>query len=340
MPETAETHAPESLSALQQNTTSEGAGQPTATMAAFEQGPEVADVQPKEVAPAPVGGAGGFSFIQTSELAGPESHAVPAAQEQLTGQADNAFVHPGASEGGPGVGMTNAPGAEDGLENTAAPSFAQLEAQTVSVDRLVFARENLSPSFQLSGQQPGSFNWADAEDSHHVPETFSTPSATEAPLTTAAAPITTEELGAQAGIEPALALDATSQSNASGQAPQSGFRGGRGRGGQRGGFRGGARGAFRGGNRNAGSNTNGNGNGQSAKPSSGPDDDGFQVAGRRRPAPNGAPGQGGSFRGRGRGFPNGPGAGGEGRGRGSFRGRGGAAGGGERLFDNSSSVRF
>lgn len=70
--------------------------------------------------------------MQTSELAGPESH-VPAVQQQAVGRsAEDAFVQVGASEDGPGVGMTNGPGSEQQPENAAAPSLAQLEAQTVS----------------------------------------------------------------------------------------------------------------------------------------------------------------------------------------------------------------
>lgn len=136
LPETSETKAPESLSFLQQTTTSEGAEQPTeasAGMGAFEQGPEVADVPPKEVVPATAGGHEGMSFMQTSELAGPEGHA-PAVQEHTSEEsADDSYVKVGAAEDGPGVGMTTGPGSEDQSQNAVAPSVAQLDAQTVSI---------------------------------------------------------------------------------------------------------------------------------------------------------------------------------------------------------------
>lgn len=148
VPETSETQRTESLSFLQQNITSEGAEQPTeasATMGAFEQGPEVADVPATVVVPGVLVAAEGFSFMQTSELAGPESHA-PAVQQQAAGQsAEDAFVQTGASENGPGVGMTNGPGSEQQPENAAAPSFAQLEAQTVSAIQVCLRMEFKDP---------------------------------------------------------------------------------------------------------------------------------------------------------------------------------------------------
>ncbi|KAJ9107947.1 hypothetical protein QFC19_002690 [Naganishia cerealis] len=307
LPETSETNPPASLSFIQQTTATDETETPAgAEMGAFEQGPEIADIAPKEVVPAPAAnGAEGMSFMQTSELAMQQNN-------------DHSQVQQGAHEGGPGMGMENAFNASEDVENVPAPSVAQLDAQA------------------FSAQQPSSFNWADAEDSHHVPETFSLPSGTEAPLASAPAPAATEDTSANpTAIAPPLAIEATSDVHPA-QA-QGGHRGGRGgRGGPRGGFRGGPRGGFRRhghGNGPADSNAENNkGNKTGTAPPTGQpmqtDSDGFQVAGRRRPPP-GAPGfggQGGSFRGRGRGFPGGPGGNGEGgRGRGSFRGRGGAA---------------
>lgn len=114
--------APASLTFIQQTTTSEGYEQPidaSNVMAAFEQGPESADMPPKEV---PSSGAEGMSFMQTSELA-------HESQQRAT---EGGYVQAGEAQEGPGVGMTQAPGATDEPENAAAPSLAQLDAQSVS----------------------------------------------------------------------------------------------------------------------------------------------------------------------------------------------------------------
>jgi hypothetical protein len=287
-------------------------------MAAFEQGPESADAPPKEVAPS---GAEGMSFMQTSELAHVEQHANVQSSE-------NAYVKEGEAQDGPGVGMTRAPGAEDEPVNAAAPSLAQLDAQTVSgiAMREVQAAHDLLQ--QLSGQQPGSFNWADAEDSHHVPETSDMPSATEAPLASAPVPAAPEGwASAPADLAPPITTDITNNVQPA-QPNREGARGRGARGGQRGNFRGAPRPRGRG-------PPNGNGaNGPQASQNK-ENDDGF-IAVRRRPAQGQGQGQGqSSFRGRGRG--NAGNVSGEGaRGRGSFRGRGANAGGARKtIFERS-----
>lgn len=289
-------------------------------MVAFEQGPESADAPPKEV---PSLTAEGMSFMQTSELAHVDQQQAGHADQQ---HSEETYVKEGEAQDGPGVGMTKAPGSADEPENAAAPSLAQLDAQTVSRIASGGGKAADHPIRKLSGQQPGSFNWADAEDSHHVPETFDMPSGTEAPLASAPAPAALEDSSsAPTGLAPPIATDVTDNVQ-SAQTPREGGRGRGGRGGPRGNFRGGPRGGFR---RYGGGAPNGN-------PANGPqppqnrDDDGFQVAGRRRPGPSGGPGQGqgqgqgGPHRGRGRGSFGGVGGSGEGGrgGRGSFRGRG------------------
>lgn len=114
--------APASLSFIQQTTTSEGYDQPidaSSGMAAFEQGPESANMPPEEV---PSLGAEGMSFMQTSELA----------HESQQHATEGEYVQAGEAQDGPGVGMTQAPGATDEPQNAAAPALAQLDAQSVS----------------------------------------------------------------------------------------------------------------------------------------------------------------------------------------------------------------
>ncbi|GHJ87685.1 hypothetical protein NliqN6_4087 [Naganishia liquefaciens] len=304
--------APASLTFIQQTTTSEGYDQPMSAgnaMAAFEQGPESADMPPKEV---PSSRTEGMSFMQTSELA----------KESQQHAAENTLVHAGQAQSGPGVSMTQAPGSTDEPQNAAPPSVAQLDAQAVS-------RSSSYPGFdvsetlasKLSGQQLGS--WADVEDSHHVLETFAMPTTIDAPSASAPAPATTEE-AVPTDLAPTLAAAATDNAQAK-QSTREGGRGRGGRGGPRGNHRGGPRGGFR---------RNGAPNGQSAnglQAQQNKDDDGFEIAGRRRQGH--AQGQNGVYRGRGRGRGAGSTEGQRG-GRGSFRGRG------ARRSKELESIRF
>jgi hypothetical protein len=96
-------------------------------MAAFEQGSEVADSAPKEVAPAhAAGNTEEMSFMQTSELPMQQTH------QQSAFQGDHFQVQQGAHESGPGLGMENAFKVGEDAESAPAPSVAQLEGQAVS----------------------------------------------------------------------------------------------------------------------------------------------------------------------------------------------------------------